>query len=222
MENLEPDMGLAVRFFTKPVQNHRKTKAEGRPIFEDREYIQIKFPADPKRDRVAPVSEMHYVPHRGEQMTYAERFAPLYEKWKKNNDAEFLNGTPLVELTVLTEAKREELRAQNIRTVEQLAGLPGNAVKNLGMGGMGLVEAAKDYLSRAGEASEVAALRKRIEELEAGQAAPQAQESLSAEFEGMTDEDLKNILTDAGVTPDGRWGRARLEGEIQKLASEAA
>lgn len=217
MEN--PDMQLAVEFFNKAVENPRKTKAEGRPIFEDREYIRIRFPADNKRELVANAHEMHYVSHAKQQMTYAQRFPANYDAFKAASDAEFVQGTPLAELTILTEAKRAELRAQNIKTVEQLAGLPTAAMRRLGMGAQALVDGAKEYLTRASEHSEVTALRKRIEELEAMKSDPKAtSKDVTVEADGFADDDLRNMLKDAGVEVDGRWGRERLEQELQSLA----
>jgi len=216
MEN--PDMQLAVEFFNKAVENPRKTKAEGRPIFEDREYIRIRFPADNKRELVANAQEMHYVSHAKQQMTYAQRFPANYDAFKASSEAEFVQGTPLAELTILTEAKRAELRAQNIKTVEQLAGLPTAAMRRLGMGAQGLVDGAKAYLDRAEGFSEVAALRARIEELESGKSEAEPAPKVAAQVEGFDDDDLRNMLKDAGVEVDNRWGRKRLEQELQTLA----
>lgn len=222
MEN--PDMQLAVEFFSKPIEIPRKSKAEKRPIFEDREYIRIRFPADNKRELVAPAHEMHYVSHLKRQMTYAERFKPNYDAWRADHEAEFIEGTPLSEATFLTEAKRAELRAQNIKTIEQLAGLPTQAMRKLGMGAQGLVQSAQDYLERAKGLSEVDALKARIAELEAGQASKaepkqDASEKVASELEGFGDDELKMMLKDAGVEVDGRWGRQRLEAEMQALAA---
>ncbi|SLN74752.1 hypothetical protein ROJ8625_04095 [Roseivivax jejudonensis] len=210
-----PDMALGVEFFGKAVQNMRQSKDAGRPIFEDREYVRIRFPADNKRELVAPAHEVHYVTHAKAQMTYAERFPAAYEAFKKDAEAELVTGTPLAEMTSLTEAKRAELRAQNVRTVEQLAGLPDSSMRKLGMGSRDLVEAAQAYLKRAEGTSEVAALKARIAELESAQApvAPAVDQ-----FDGMTDDDLRNMLGDAGVQADRRWGRKRLIEEIETLA----
>jgi len=216
MEN--PDMQLAVEFFSKPVEVPRKSKAEGRPIYEDREYVRVRFPADNKRELVAPAHEMHYVSHAKTQMTYAQRFKANYDAWHADHAAEVVEGTPLKEATFLTEAKRAELRAQNIKTVEQLAGLPTASMRRLGMGGQALVQQAQDYLERAKGLSEVDELRKRIAELE-GHAEPQKEaEPVTSQLEGFGDDELKIMLKDAGVEVDGRWGRQRLEQELQKLA----
>lgn len=218
MDTQNPDAALAVKFFTKAVENPRKTKAEGRPIFEDREYVSIRFPADNKRELVSPAHDMHFVAHFKDQMTYAERFKPIYDAFKSQLHDETVAGTPLSEMPSLTEAKRAELRAQNVRTVEQLAGLPDASMRRMGMGARALVDSAKDYLKRAEGTSEVAALRARIAELEARKTPEAPKADIATEFDGLEDDDLRNMLADAGVTTDGRWGRARLVEKLRELA----
>lgn len=224
-QQVNPDMELAVEFFVKAVQNDRETREQKRPIFEDREYIRIRFPGDNKRELVARAHEMHYVSHAKAQMTYAERFSLVYDHFKKNHDSSFLNGTPLGELMFLTEAKRAELRSRDVKTVEQLASLPTTSARNLGVGGMELVRQAQDYLDNAKDSASIAELRAEIAALKAEQEAQRmapppaaADERIQSEFVEMTDEDLKNMLTDAGVAVDGRWKRATLEEELRKLA----
>lgn len=226
MEN--PDMTLAVEFFIKPMQLKAKSREEGRPIFEDREFVRIRFPADNKRELVAPAHEKHYVSHAGQQMTYAERFQASYQAWKQN-DAEFISGTPLSELPALTSSRKEELKAQNIRTVEQLAGVTDAAGRKLGMGWREEQEAAKAYLDRAKGTSEVAELRRKIADMEAQM--KQASKTVRADdgpdanfiaqFEGLEDDDLKNMIRDAGgAVPKGRAGRNTLLNELHRIAAE--
>jgi hypothetical protein len=67
-------------------------------------------------------------------VTYAEVYNEQYRKFKAGQQ-QTVSGTPLSEAPFLTEGKRRELRALNIHTVEQLAGLDGANLKTLGMGG---------------------------------------------------------------------------------------
>lgn len=215
-----PDMGLGVRFYVKAVEHPRKSKEAGRPIFTDVEYVHIRFPADNKRELHAPAHEMHFVPHHKRQMTYAERFPEVYKAFREDQ-AEIVQGTPLSELPALTEAQRAEFKAQKIQTVEQLANLPDPAIKRLGMGARVAVEAAQVYLSKAGELGEIARLKAEIEALKAQSKPAKTTKDIADEFEGMTDDDLRNMLADAGVEADGRWGRKRLVSELQALAAKA-
>jgi ribosomal protein L12E/L44/L45/RPP1/RPP2 len=219
MEN--PDMQLGVAFYAKAVENPRKSAEAGRPIYDNKEYVHIRFPADGKRELHAPAHEVHFVSHAKQQMTYAERFPEVYKAFK-DADEDFVHGTPISELPTLTEARRAELRAQKIRTVEQLAGLPDSTLRRMGMGAREMQEQAKAFLDAAKGTAETVELKRRISELEkmlSATAAPPP-EKQADQFDGMTDDDLRNVLTDAGVEVDGRWGRKRLAEEINKLAAK--
>lgn len=217
-----PDKGLHIEFFSKAVEHPRKSKEEGRPIYEDKAYVRIKFPGDAKRVHVAPADEMHYVSHAQRQMTYAERFPEHFAVFEGEAD-ELVGGTPLSEMPALSEAKRKEFRAQSIKTVEQLAGLPDPAISKLGFGTRDLVEAAKTYLEKAQGASEVNALKAELQKLKAimeqGEPAPKA--DIADEFEGLSDEDLKNMISDAGGSiPRGNAKRETLIKTLRELAAE--
>lgn len=218
MEN--PDLALGVEFFTMAVENRAKSLDAGRPIFEDREMVRIAFPADNKRIHVAPANEMHYVAHARQQMTYAQRFEASYRAFKDANE-DFVAGTPLKEAPFLTNAEREELKAQKIKTVEQLAGLPDVGVKKLGIGWREKVEQAKAYLESADGLSQIAALKAEIEALKAGKAEEKAAAPVGDQFAGFTDDDLKNMIRDAGgEVPRGNASRGKLIERLQEIAAE--
>ncbi|MDE4274759.1 hypothetical protein PXK58_08890 [Phaeobacter gallaeciensis] len=224
MEN--PDLQLGVEFFKKAVLNPRKTKAEGRPIYDDREYVRIAFPADNKRKLEAPAHEKHYNANAQTQMTYAERFSQVYAAFKEDTDMSAAHGTPLFEMTALTEAKRAELRGMGVKTVEQLAGLPDASMKRLGMGARDLVESAKAFIDAAKGTAEVQALKDKIAHLEAlmsgGATEQEPQRDIADEFEGMTDDDLKNLIRDSGGdVPRGNAKRETLVEVLRELAAKA-
>ena len=215
-----PDLGLGVAFYVKAVENPRKSKEAGRPIFDNKEYVHIRFPADNKRELHAPAHDMHYVTHLKRQMTYAERFPEVYKAFKESGET-VVNGTPIAELPSLTEAQRAELRAQKIMTVEQLANLPDATIKRMGMGAREMRNQAEAYLSVASGTAEVAGLKRQIADLQKMLSATPAPMPVD-EFADMSDDDLRNILTDAGKDVDKRWGRKRLIDEIRAGAEEAA
>lgn len=219
MDPQNPDLSLGVEFFVKAVENPRKSAEAGRPIFDDKEYVRIRFPADNKRELVAPAHEVHYVPHLRRQTTYAERFGPVYQKFK-DDGSHFVQGTPLTEAPFLTESRRSELRALNVMTVEQLANLPEPARKRIGMGSMELVEKARAYLATASESAEVGELRRELAELRAAMAGQTAAPAAPAAdiYEGFEDDDLKNMIRDAGGTvPSGRASRATLVKALEDI-----
>lgn len=198
----DPDLTLGVEFFMKPVENKAKSKAAGRPIFEDREMVRIAFPGDNKREHVAPAHEMHYVSHQRRQMTYADRFADRYRLFKDTN-AEQIVGTPISQLPFLTEARRAELKAAGIKTAEQLAGLPDVTIKKMGMGTRDFVNQAQAFLKSASGTSQVAAMQTQIDELKAlleNRTAPTARAEADP-FEDLSRDDLFNMATDAGLEP---------------------
>lgn len=215
MDTQNPDAGLGVEFFTKSVENNAKSLEAGRPIFEEKEYVRIRFPGDNKRELCAPAHEMHFNGNVGvrQQMTYAQRFPASYEAFKQER-TDFIAGTPLIALVGLSGAERAELEAMRIHTVEQLASLATPARKKLGVAGNKMIPMAEDYLKGAGERSEIAALKAEIAAMKAKQEPVQADQ-----FAGFTDDDLKNMIRDAGG--EVPKGNARRETLIKRLTEMA-
>ena len=160
------DEALFVRFFYHPRQNHTKTAEEGRPIFEDTEYIEITQPGN--RDMVVcrPASEMDRA-----------RFPRHYAAFK-NKQENPETGTPLSAWSFLSKAQVEELKFFNVHTVEQLAAMSDTQAQKF-MGVANLRIQARAYLEQSAEASaatkladelakrdeEISALRTQMEEL---------------------------------------------------------
>ena len=210
---------LHIEFFTDAVENQNKPREAVRPIFEDREFIRIKFPGDNKREHVAPAHEMHYVQEAKRQMTYAEQYPQHYDAFKRDGAASVV-GTPLDELTFLTKSHRSELRALNVHTAEQLAGLDDRALAKFGPGFRELKEQAATYLEAATGNAEMDAMRREIEDLKAalGQKAAATAPTPEDPFADLTEDDLKNMLRDAGrAIPPGRASREKL---IEALTKE--
>lgn len=227
------DPHLAIRFFMKPVKDEEATRREKRPIFKDVEYIAVRWSSDQKRELEAPAHDAHRMRRGsledgGGWETWAESYPVQYEQFKAGK-AQSLNGTPLSEAPFLTEARREELRALNILTVDALAKLDGTPLQRLGIDGRKMKDQAVAYLNAAAstalvesQSEEMEAMRQQIAELTAkleGKAAPTAAgkgrgKSKTAEspedaaarqsFASMTVEDLRAWLTDAGGDVSGK------------------
>jgi hypothetical protein len=210
-----PDMTLGVEFFVKAVENPRRSQEEGRAIYQDVEYVRITLPGDKNNEVVTPAHSMHYVPHMKRQMTYAERFRASYEAFKEER-TDFVHGTPLSAVTIVSASEREELAQQKIRTVEQLAGLQDRAIAKLGPGWREKVERAQAFLRASEGTAEVDELKARIAQLEAMMTkAPAPAVDPFADFDR---EDLYNMALDAGLEP-----RANASAEtLKKMLSEAA
>jgi len=221
----DEDKKLSVHFFVHPVENPRKSKEAGRPIYDDVEMVSIMAPGNTKTEYTARAHSMHYDSNERKQWTYAERFSDIYDRFKRGMD-EQQSGTPLSEVPFLTVSQKAEMNAMKVYTVEQLAGMADRDIRKKGMGFREHVDAAKAYLDTSQGtntlASEMAELRRELEELRGAKQEPAPQKDEPLEFAGMADEDLANVLKDAGVKVDGRWKRGRLIEEIQNLQTEAA
>jgi hypothetical protein len=164
---------LHIEFFIEPAQNIKKSEAEGRPIFDDSEFVRIKFVGDPKKELVAPAHDKFMRDREtGAWISYAEAYSRHYEVFK-TGQAALGEGTPIEELPFITAAKRAELKALNIHTAEGLAQLDGTNLQRLGMYGRDLKNKAQVYIDDAKAkapvahlAAENAALRERMEALE--------------------------------------------------------
>lgn len=161
---------LVPRFFMHTSLNETESKAKGRPIFDEFEAVEIRFPGDRQKVAVFPAHETEPNATResiaagGEPQTYAMVFNKQYREFKDGN-AQSIAGTPLSELPFLTEGKRRELKALNVHTAEQLAALDGNPLKQLGMGGREMKNQAQAYLDNAAGSADVTALAAEVESL---------------------------------------------------------
>lgn len=140
--NNDGDKNLLVKFFMKPKQDDAASREEGRAVFKDVEYIDIRVAG--KRDPLA----VRPATYRDKQ-----RFPRHYDAFK-NRVEKPLEGTPLAEWPVITRSQAEELAFINVKTVEQLADMADNHLQRF-MGGQTIKQKAKDWLeaaaSKAGE-----------------------------------------------------------------------
>lgn len=219
----DPDAALVATFKHLAIKNDAKSLEAGRPIFDDVEVVEIRFPG--KRDytvqRATGMSHWRDDPLTGEQtlVTYAERFSHQYRQFKAQAQ-QTKSGTPLAVAPFLTEGRRAELRALNIYTVEALALIEGQELKNLGYAGRDLKNQAQAYIE---EGKRVAPDMQLMEKLDAAQARMAVLEEdnklLKAampstepdEFAGMTVEQLRDyIATQTGIAPQGNCNRRTL------------
>ena len=144
------------QFFTEAVKLEWKSRQEGRPIFEDREFVRIIIPGDRRSMAVEPVGEEHKA-----------RWPREYEAFRAGREAP-LEGTPLSEwpVSMMSPARVQELAWFNLRTVEQLAAVNDAQLQTLGMGARELRERARTWLEVAAKgAGPIERLISRNEEL---------------------------------------------------------
>jgi hypothetical protein len=150
--NRDPDANIIVVFKNSSVKNDARSAAAGRPIHDDREEVELRYPGS-KNVSVFPATAVsHWVtdPVTGEQLqiSYAERFSRQYQQFRAHG-TQTKFGTPLSDVGFLTEARRAELRALNVYTVEALAAVDGQELKNLGTNGRELKNKAMEYIEDA-------------------------------------------------------------------------
>lgn len=117
------DSRLAVRFESKPRKNEFLSQQEGRPIFEDIDYITIYVPGDSTLTVVAEVREDHKA-----------RFPLQWAHYQNKHADDPRNiGTPISQWPMVTPAMAEELRAMKFFTVESIARASDAQLGNLGM-----------------------------------------------------------------------------------------
>lgn len=217
-------------FRATSVLNEAKTKKEGRPIYDDIEVVEVRFPGNRQTVSVFPAhAESGWVVNEyGDQVkqTYAERWPEQYRRFKAKQ-AQVKEGTPIDELPFLTQGKRSELKALAIYTAEALASLDGQELKNLGQGGRELKNQAQAYIDNASDSStvvrqaaQIADLERRLAEYE--QRPAQLMANTDDAFDAMSDADLKTYIKDrTGSAPRGVPSRATLV-EMARDASQSA
>lgn len=150
------DHKLYVTFYVRPIMNAFKSSVEGRPIYEEQEYIHVIVPGDSKTTVDCPVDD-----------TFRMRFEKQYSKFKKGIE-QAVEGTPLEMWPQMSVGLCAELKAMNITTVEQLAGLDDGKAQRI-MGSHDLRRKAQMFLDAAkGEAENnkiVKELEKRDDEI---------------------------------------------------------
>lgn len=175
------DESLLVKFVLRPLEDAAESQRQGRPIFRDVEFIDIRTPGD--RDPVV---------RRATQQD-AERFPRHYAAFKNRVEGDIVEGTPLTEWPLISRSVVEELAFFNVRTVEGLVAMSDANSQNF-MAINSLKEKAKQWLSEASERAKaneltealaqrdatIEALTARLDALEAGKPEPKATKKKAA------------------------------------------
>lgn len=166
-ENPDDTKGVYPRFYVVPKQDEAKSVEAGRPIFTDREYVEIFCVGNENNIVRRPVTDID-----------RRRFRSAYALFKAG-DTEQLVGTPLTEIPWLTRSQVEEFAYLKIKTVEALAEL-NDAVCTNNPGTFELKRKAGAWLQKAKEAAPFTALHKENEDLRKRLAALEAAASTPA------------------------------------------
>ena len=216
----DPDANLLVMFRQHANPNEAKSRAAGRLICDDIDVVDIKRPGARDFTSYPATSVSHWAvdPQTGGQITvsYAERFQRQYQQFKMQS-AQTKSGTPLTHAPFLSEGRRAEMRALNILTVEQLANIDGQELKNIGQGGRDLKNAAQAFIA---DSLLTVPNQQLMAELEALKAKNEVlQEDIEAlkngkeegEFKDMTLDQLREFIgSNTGHVPHGSYNRKTL------------
>jgi hypothetical protein len=213
MATKDPDDNIVAIFKNVAVPDAAQSAQAGRPVFCDEEHVELHYPGSKNWSSHPAASFSHWSvdPLTGDQVkvTYAERFRRQYQQFKAHATQTKI-GTPLQYAKFLTEARCAELRAQNIYTIEALANVDGQELKNLGPGGRTMKNAAMEYIADAqsGAANlqlqaELELLRTKNQVMEEDLAALKAKQQTpppvtlepADEFDGLSLPELRNYIT---------------------------
>lgn len=164
----EEDKLLTAKFMVMTQENKAKTAKEGRPIFDEMEIVEVRTAGDRTSIKVFPAhafARWVSLPDGDSvSQTYAERWPEQYKRFKAGHQ-QIADGTPVDELPFLTAARKSELKALGIYTVEALDALDGQNLKVLGMQGRELKAQARAYIEKASGGADVVAMAAQIESL---------------------------------------------------------
>lgn len=204
------------RFYKEAIQNKAKSEQEGRPIFDEREMVEIKLPGDRLSSHVSYVMAEH-----------RDRWPEIYAAFQRGEERA-ASGTPLEHWTSpsMTRARVAELKAANILSVEELSGVPDNVLPRLGMGARELREQARAYLDSAKDgagnaamAAELARLREMVERL----SSPATEPLEDKPIEECSDSELKTYIKNrTGEPVRGNPSRETLLARASELATATA
>lgn len=145
----EEDKKLLVKFYIKPRPDAAETIAQGRPIFKDVEYIDIRIPGDRTGGVARPAS-----------FADKQRFGAHYQAFKQRTEVP-VEGTPLIEWPLITRSLAEELAFHHVKTVEHLSTMSDNNIGKF-MGLNALKAKAIKWLEQAGEEAKVHELQDQL------------------------------------------------------------
>lgn len=127
------DKRLHATFYSRAVPNRFRTQEEGRPVYEQKDYIRLMVPGDRNYELDVPATDH-----------YQQRFPDQWSRYKRGQ-GESMDGTPLESWPALNVAQVAELRAMNVATVDQLAVMPDQLAQKM-MGNFKLREKAQAFL----------------------------------------------------------------------------
>lgn len=160
------DHQLNVQFYKHAELNAFESRKQNRKIFDDHIYIRI----------MAPANRLMMIERRASDEDKL-RFSAQYSRFFKGQ-TQLSSGTPLSELHTISAAQVMELKALNVETIEQLAGIPDTTAQLMGVGGLEIKRRAQRFMDlstdKTVQGEKIRSLETQLAELLAERAATQA------------------------------------------------
>ena len=163
IRNFDADSGVElpvqdnaiVKFFNHAKRNNQKSEAEGRAIFDNLVYVEIRFPGDNKTIHCRQATDQDKI-----------RFPGAWKAFELGEEVP-LDGTPLEQWPQADAGFVAEMKALGIRTVEQLASMSDGNAQNIRFGG-DWVRKAQAYIAGQSQIeSQNEDLKSQLEEMQA-------------------------------------------------------
>lgn len=151
-ENPAESKGVYAKFYYRAMPNEVKSAEEGRPVFDDVEFVEIMAAGNGTNIIRRPVRPQD-----------KQRFREAYTRFREGDENQLV-GTPLTEITWISVSMREELHYMKVRTLEQLADLSDTACGKM-PGMYDLKKKAGEWLKKSTDAAPFTALHKENEDL---------------------------------------------------------
>lgn len=164
------DKSLWVEFYSEPVFLEFQSQKQGRPMYEDHDFVRIRTPGlggNTVERRVRMEGDAN-VP------SDPDRFPKQWQAYQ-NKQVQVQHGTPIEQWPPLRKGQVLELKAVGVHTVEQIAAISDTNLGVLGLDGRRLREMAKTYLDEAEKGAALSASLAREESLKADIEALKAQ-----------------------------------------------
>lgn len=142
-----------VSFKTETIEDVKRTKQEGKMCFKDQDYAVITPPGGKSNniERIETFWEKMEAEYRSGRVApeWITGWKHDYELYRKGQEIP-VDGTPIKGWKLLSGAQQEELIRLHILTVEALASLTDEGVKNVGMGAIEFKRRAKAWIEQNG------------------------------------------------------------------------
>jgi hypothetical protein len=220
-------------FSYQNVFNEVQSRLAGKPVYELKAMVEIRFAGNPQYRPMMGVDEQAEMDDNGRIVTWAEKFKDQYQAFVAGA-AQEAEGTPLEELLPygISQAQLSMCRALDINSIEALCHLEGPAMKRLGQVGNDIKPMAKRFMDARNDGSqaqrEINELKRQIAAMGGAPDVTEVAEDdedaddAADQFADRSDADLKDeiALLNDGKRPQGNPSRATLESMLSALKAE--